>query len=119
MGRTRYDLDEKERIQLEALAPYLTMEQIADFYGISQKTFQAMRERDEEIASIYKRGKGKAVAKMASSLFQNGIKGNITAQIFYLKTQGGWREVEHPVTDIPQLVINVTNEATEQNLPES
>jgi len=34
-----------------------------------------------------------ANAEMASHLFKNGKRGNVTAQIFWLKTQGGWREV--------------------------
>lgn len=37
-------------------------------------------------------GLHEAVAKVAGSLFKNALDGNITAQIFYLKTRGGWRE---------------------------
>lgn len=29
---------------------------------------------------------------MAKSLIQQAQEGNLTAQIFYLKTQGGWKE---------------------------
>jgi len=36
-----------------------------------------------------------ANAKMAQSLYVSGLNGNTTAQIFWLKTRGGWREVTH------------------------
>ena len=78
-----------------------------------------MRERDEDIDAIYKKGRSAGLAKMASSLFQNGIKGNVTAQIFYLKTQGGWREVEHTVTELPQMIINGSNTTSTKDNPES
>ena len=31
-----------------------------------------------------------AVGRMAAALYSRGLRGNVTAQIFYLKTQGGW-----------------------------
>jgi hypothetical protein len=39
-------------------------------------------------------GKAKANAQVAKSLFQQAVAGNITAQIFWLKAQAGWREVQ-------------------------
>lgn len=37
-------------------------------------------------------GKSKANAAVAQSLFKNAMQGNTTAQIFWLKTQAGWKE---------------------------
>jgi len=43
-------------------------------------------------------GKDHANAKIRLTLYEQGLKGNVTAQIFWLKCQDGWREahrVEH------------------------
>lgn len=42
----------------------------------------------EELAE----GKTRANSMMAKSLFEKGMKGHVTAQIFWLKTQAGWIE---------------------------
>lgn len=37
-------------------------------------------------------GKVRTITKVADSLVRQALAGNITAAIFYLKTQAGWRE---------------------------
>lgn len=37
-------------------------------------------------------GAHQATANVAMSLYNNALKGNVTAQIFWLKTRGQWRE---------------------------
>lgn len=32
-----------------------------------------------------------AIGRMAVALYRKGLRGNVTAQIFYLKCQGGWQ----------------------------
>ena len=49
-------------------------------------------ERQEEVSVRYKKGRTNAIGTVAKSLIQQAREGNITAQIFYLKTQGGWKE---------------------------
>lgn len=47
-------------------------------------------------------GKARANAQMGGALFKNGLSGNATAQIFWMKAQAGWREkqiVEHSGLD--------------------
>ena len=85
-------LTDDQVTQLEALAVFLTQEQIADYFGISRRTLNYMRERDERIDAAYAKGKAKGVEKVASALFSSAISGVTAAQIFYLKTQAGWRE---------------------------
>ena len=53
----------------------------------------------DEIASWVAKGKGKGIAQVAGSLFTKavgnkdlGISPDVTAQIFYLKTQARWRD---------------------------
>ena len=94
MGRKPTELDETQMAQVEALAAYLTQEQIADYFGVSRVTFAAMIDRDPEISLHYKRGKAKAIGAVAQGLLTKARAGDTTSAIFYLKTQAGWREVQ-------------------------
>lgn len=78
--------------QLAALG--LSREQIASSLGISQRTLYNRQADDAEFAEAIKRGRSKGVSVVASKLMEQVKSGNITAMIFYLKTQGGWRETQ-------------------------
>ena len=93
MGRKPKELTQEQTVQVEALAAYLTQQQIADYFGISERTFREMMGRDPGIFAAYKRGKAKAVGTVAQGLLQKARNGDTTSAIFYLKTQAGWREV--------------------------
>lgn len=95
MARPIKTLTDDEKIQVEALAQYLTKEQIADYFGMSRPTFDAVLERDEDVSLHYKRGKARAIHSVARNLVKKAMDGNMTAAIFYLKTQAGWRETVH------------------------
>jgi hypothetical protein len=94
-GRPAKTLTDKQRAQVEALAAYLTQEQIADYFGIARNTFTAIMEREPEVSERYKRGKAKAIGAIAQSLIQQARDGDKVAAMFYLKTQAGWRETNH------------------------
>ena len=94
MGRRALKLDAEQKIQVEALASVLTRDQIADYFGIGRTTFHRMMERDTQIEERYKRGKAKAVGAIAQNLVQQARDGNMTAMIFFLKTQAGWKETQ-------------------------
>lgn len=102
MGRHPKELTDTQRGELETLAALLTQDQIADYFGITRPTLAAMMDRDEDISLRYKKGKAKAIAAIAQNLIMQAREGNLTAQIFYLKTQAGWREtqaIEHTGKD--------------------
>jgi len=110
MGRKAKTLTDEQRAQVEALAAYLSQEQIADFLGIGKTTWYAMLERDPDISERYKRGKAKAIGSIAQSLLQKARDGDTTSAIFYLKTQANWREtqkLEHSGVDGLPLNIRV------------
>ena len=99
MGRKAIELTEEQKAQVEALAAYLTNEQIADYFGITRPTFNSIMERDPEILLRYKRGKAKAIGAVAQGLLQQARNGDKVAAMFYLKTQAGWRETSrHELT---------------------
>ena len=87
-------LSEAQIAEVETLAAVLTAEQISDYFCIGRRTFYSIMERDEEVAARYKRGKARAVGSVAQNLIAKARAGNVTAMIFYLKTQGGWRETD-------------------------
>lgn len=110
MGRHAKELTEEQITQVSALAAFLTQEQIADYFGVCRVTFNEMMKRNPEISVQYKKGKARAIGSIAGNLIRQAQEGNITAGIFYLKTQAGWKEkseVEHSgmvliIDDIPK-----------------
>ena len=95
MARPQKKLDEKQVAQVEALASVLTLEQIADYFGMHRETFNAVCERQPEVFRQYKKGKSRAIASISQNLIKQAQDGNTTAAIFYLKTQAGWRETNN------------------------
>lgn len=104
--------------QVEALASVLTLEQMSDYFGIARNTFNAICERQPEVLEHYKRGKTRAIGNVAKNLLTLANEGNLTAIIFYLKTQAGWREttdinanVNTVVTSLHELLDEIENES--------
>ena len=87
-------LTEDQYLQVEALAAYLTTEQIADYFGINRDTFNEIMKRQPEVLRAYKAGKSKVVSEIAGNLVELCREKNLQAIIFYLKTQAGWRETQ-------------------------
>jgi hypothetical protein len=85
-------LTDDEIDQVERLAPVLRLADIADFLGMHEVTLHKKMRADPRVRQAYKRGKARAIAGVGSSLLQQARDGNLTAMIFYLKTQGRWRE---------------------------
>jgi len=83
-------LTDDQILQVEALSAYLSIEQIADYFGFSEKTFHEIKKRQPEVLTAYKKGKAKAIGRVARKLTTLIDEGDVTATIFYLKTQGGW-----------------------------
>ena len=110
MGRPRKTLTAEQTAQVEALAAFLTVEQMADYFGMAQSTFHAIMNRDNNVSEAYARGRARAIGNVARGLIKQANEGNVNAAKFYLETQAGWkvterREVEHkgamPVVVLP------------------
>lgn len=94
MPRPFTELTPAQLAEVETLAAVLSTQQMADYFGIGRTTFYALMDRDPEVAERYKRGRAKAVGAVAQSLIAKARGGNVVAMIFFLKTQGGWRETD-------------------------
>tara|TARA_R110000744_G_scaffold26904_1_gene65980 strand:+ start:5487 stop:5864 length:378 start_codon:yes stop_codon:yes gene_type:complete len=93
-GRPLIVLTKEQKGEIETLASVLSTEQIADYLGIGRSTFFEILDRDPEVSGLYKRGRAKAVGFVAQNLMQKARSGDLGAQIFYLKTQAGWKETQ-------------------------
>ena len=105
----------KQVIELEALAAVLTKAQIADFFDITEKTLRAIEERQPEVFTAYKKGRVKQISSMGTNLVKLATDGNVAANIFYLKTQGGWKEDQPEAQEIPPINIVVDSRAIEKS----
>src|SRR5215204_5655189 len=87
MGRRAHRPDPAQRRQVEALAAYGIPEiDISRVVGIDPKTLRKCYRDELDL------GETKANAQVAGFLFSAAKGGNVTAQIFWLKTRARWRE---------------------------
>jgi len=81
----------KEQVrELEKLAAYLPLEQIADYLGIHERTLRERMFLSEEVRAAYERGRARAIGAVAQSLLSKARQGDFRAQKFYLQTQARW-----------------------------
>jgi len=109
MPKPCLELTEEQITELGALSAVLNTVQIADYFGICHTTFKAMRDRDERINLAYKNGKAKAIASIGGNLIKTAKNGNVSAQIFYLKTQAGWKETQEASKEQQDYKIEIVN----------
>lgn len=90
----RIDLTDEDRQNIEKLAGVLNQAQLADFLGMGERTLRDIFARDPEASAAYKRGRAGAIANVGKGLLQAALDGDAVRQMFYLKTQAGWRETQ-------------------------
>ena len=87
MGRRAHQPDPAQRRQIETLAAYGIPEtDISRVVGIDPKTLRKYYREELDL------GETKANAQVAGFLFNAAKSGNVTAQIFWLKTRARWKE---------------------------
>ena len=71
-----------------------TDEEVAKRLGISKDTFYEYKKQYSDFSDTLKETKAYVDAQVENALLQNALKGNITAQIFWLKNRRPkvWRE---------------------------
>jgi len=95
---------EEELKKIESLAARgMEQQDIALCLGIRPETLSRKKDVIEQLDQAIKRGKAKGIARVTNALLKNVDIGNVTAQIFYLKTQAGWKETSiNEINIIPQ-----------------
>ena len=87
-------LTDDEIANIQKLAAVLNFQQICDFLGVGDTYVKSQMKDRPEVKEAFHKGRNSAIATVAKGLLQKALDGNLTAQIFYLKTQAGWREKE-------------------------
>lgn len=86
-GQKKWEPSADDIKRMESMAGVgISQEQIAKVYGVSVDTLQ------DRFGELIANARTKAVASIGGALYRKAMAGNVTAMIFYLKTQGGWRE---------------------------
>jgi predicted DNA-binding protein YlxM (UPF0122 family) len=88
-------LNEAQIAQVEALAAYLSISQIADYFGFSKRAFYDIRKRQPEVLAAYNKGLAKACSFVGNMLMgfireKENTASKLSAITFYLRTRGGW-----------------------------
>lgn len=91
-GRPPIMLTDEQKNMVQQMAKVSTVQQIADYLGISRSGFFKLIEADEEVYGLYKKGRVEGHYFVAGHLMKKIKGGDTTAMIFYLKTQSRWKE---------------------------
>ncbi|NBU53148.1 MAG: hypothetical protein EBS33_02065 [Alphaproteobacteria bacterium] len=98
MGRSTRVITLEETAQVEAMAAHgHTQEEIAEFLGMSARSFRYKKNENKILIAAYNRGRFKAKNYVASRLWRyirnDALTAiNLSAITFYLRTQAGWTE---------------------------
>lgn len=99
MAKIQIDPTEVERLAGEGLAQY----QIAQALGISWDTWASRRDDPEtQVSEALKRGEQSAIGKVENALYESAVKGNLGAQVFFLKNRASdrWKDKTEQVTTL-------------------
>lgn len=91
-GRPPYQPTDEQRLTVKAMTGYgIKQEDIAVAMDIDKKTLRKYYRRELDI------GETMATSKVAESLYQNALAGNVAAQIFWMKARADWSEKQRLV----------------------
>ncbi len=92
LGRPPIEILNSHISQIEDFAGRgLTLHQIAVFLDVSDSTLDRWM-KEPRIKRAYERGRFLAQNQVAGTLFSLALEGDVTAAIFYLKSQFGWTD---------------------------
>jgi len=90
----RFVLTDAQIKEVGTLAPYLSIEQIAKYFGFSDLVFHAIMKRQPDVRKVYDSARQKTIRDISKSLIMKARAGNMSAIIFFLKCQAHWRETD-------------------------
>ena len=112
MGRRAHKPDPALRRQVEAMAAYGIPEtDIARVIHVDPKTLRKHYREELDL------GESKANAQVAGFLFSAAKNGNVTAQIFWLKTRARWRETPMELRHSGSIARKDLSEVSDEELP--
>ena len=102
MGRPAFEITDEVLSKVEDLAGKgLSRDQIAWSLGIHPATLYKKKAQNTELSDAIKRGESSGLEEISNSLYKNAKKGNVTAQIFYLKCRSPneWNDRAHEAAE--------------------
>lgn len=79
----------------EALRKYDgNMTQVANSFGVTRQAISKRVNGSETLREITDELKSVLIDKVSNALIEKALSGDITAAIFFLKTQAGWKETQ-------------------------
>jgi hypothetical protein len=88
-GRPLTVLSEDQVKEVQTLAAVLSVEQMADYFGIGRTTFYEVMKRQPEVSEHYQRGKAKAIGTVAKNLIVQANSGKETTRQELTGADGG------------------------------
>lgn len=86
-GRPRYEPNDEHRAMVEAFAVIgVSQDIMSKALGISRDLIERHYRKELDVSAAT------ATAKVGGALFRKAMNGDTAAQIFWMKTRGGWRE---------------------------
>jgi len=77
----------EEIAECKDLSDVLSQKQLAMYFGCTPNTLRAAFKRQPELSEAYRKGKALGITKVAKSLAQKALDGDVTAAKFYLSHQ--------------------------------
>src|SRR5689334_20425086 len=111
VGRRSHKPDPLQRRQVEAMAAYGIPE--IDISRVVEVDPKTLRKHYREELDL---GETKANAQVAGFLFNSAKNGNVTAQIFWLKTRAKWRETPVELKHSGSIARKDLSELTDEEL---
>lgn len=105
MNKFAFSNQDLETVQM--LSSSMSVQQVADYFGISKTTYYEAAKRQPELLERYKRGKSRRIAEYGELVHQHILNGDKDMLKFYLRTQAGWSEKrnEQVISDLPPVNI--------------
>tara|TARA_R110002096_G_scaffold409567_1_gene608968 strand:+ start:1143 stop:1496 length:354 start_codon:yes stop_codon:yes gene_type:complete len=92
----------------------LTISQISDCLGVSERTIYDKQIEYPHFMQCIKEGRSEGINQVTNALFEKAIKGDNTCMIFYLKSRDreswGDQYIE-PIKEIPPIQITIDSSA--------
>lgn len=84
--------DSEDNLKVEQLAAFgLNIEEIGSVFGVSSDTlYRRCKEGDIDLSAAIKRGRAKAIYKVAEKAFELAMKGDSGMIKYILSCKGGW-----------------------------
>jgi len=117
-GRPPIILTDEQKKKVKQMASVCTIQQIADYLGVSRPVFFDILNRDEEVSILYKKGRVEGHNIVAGKLMDKIQNGDVTAMIFYLKTQSKWsNDKEEEIKDNKlEITVSIAENQNKENL---